>query len=274
MKVPIQTTFFDRYEMNTANTEIKRWGIVVIQSLNSEDIKTGESLYKDILRYKCYSKKESFSSFYNVHSVQDFRSAIRNIENSLIEGDILTLQVETHGCDEGIGLSCGETLKWKDFYDIIRTLNVKTGHLLFIIMAMCKSIAMISSINPEERAPYRAFICTTRLVNADEIYRGFMAFYENYFNLLDIAQALKALQEEVKDENGFSPFQVLTAESVFDETFNPNRTNFTEVVKAQLTRLNIPISATTESVMSNDLQKLLAELHDKFYNYYNFKDLY
>ena len=274
MKVPIQTTFFDRYEMNTANTEIKRWGIVVIQSLNSEDIKTGESLYKDILRYKCYSKKESFSSFYNVHSVQDFRSAIRNIENSLIEGDILTLQVETHGCDEGIGLSCGETLKWKDFYDIIRTLNVKTGHLLFIIMAMCKSIAMISSINPEERAPYRAFICTTRLVNADEIYRGFMAFYENYFNLLDIAQALKALQEEVKDKNGFSPFQALTAESVFDETFDPNRTNFTEVVKAQLTRLNIPISATTESVMSNDLQKLLAELHDKFYNYYNFKDLY
>lgn len=260
--------------MNTASTEIKQWGIVVIQSLNYEDIKTGESLYKDILRYKCYSKKESFSSFYNVHSVQDFRSAIKDIENSLIEGDILTLQVETHGCDEGIGLSCGEILKWKDFYDIIRPLNVKTGHLLFIIMAMCKSVAMISSINPEERAPYRAFIYTTRLVNADEIYRGFVAFYENYFNLLDIAQALKALQEEVKDENGFSPFQALTAESVFDETFDPNRTNFTEVVKAELTRLNIPISASTESVMSNDLQKLLTELHDKFYNYYNFKDLY
>ena len=260
--------------MNTASTEIKRWGIVVIQSLNPEDTKTGESLYRDILRYKCYSKKESFSSFYDVHSIQDFRSAIRGIENSLIEGDILSLQIETHGCDEGIGLSCGELLKWRDFYDIIRPLNVKTGHLLFIIMAMCKSIAMISSINPEERAPYRAFICTTRLVNADEIYRGFMAFYENYFNLLDIAQALKALQEEVKDKNGFSPFQALTAESVFDETFDPNRTNFTEVVKAQLTRLNIPISAATESAMSNKLQKLLAELHDKFYDYYNFKDLY
>ena len=245
--------------MNTASTEIKRWGIVVIQSLNPEDTKTGESLYRDILRYKCYSKKESFSSFYDVHSIQDFRSAIRDIENSLIEGDILSLQIETHGCDEGIGLSCGELLKWRDFYDIIRPLNVKTGHLLFIIMAMCKSIAMISSINPEERAPYRAF---------------FMAFYDNYFNLLDIAQALKALQEEVKDKNGFSPFQALTAESVFDETFDPNRTNFTEVVKTQLTRLNIPISAATESAMSNNLQKLLAELHDKFYDYYNFKDLY
>lgn len=260
--------------MNRPNTEIKRWGIVVIQWLNPDDFKTGEHLYKDILQYKNLSKKESFTSYYNVHSVHDFRSAIRDIENSLIEGDILTLQIETHGCDEGLGLSRGELLKWKDFYDTIRPLNVKTGHLLFIVMAMCKSIAMISSIKPEERAPYRAFVCTTRPVSADEIYRGFMAFYENYFNLLDIVQALKAIQEEVKNINGFSPFQALTAESVFDETFDPNRTNFSEVVEDQLTRLNIPITETTKSIMKKYLRKLLSELHDKFYDYYNFKDMY
>ena len=85
---------------------------------------------------------------------------------------------------------------------------------------------MISSINPELRAPYRAIICTTRPVSADEIYRGFIAFYENYYNLLDIIEAIKAIQEEVKDSNGFSPFQALTAESVFNETFDPNRTNY------------------------------------------------
>ena len=260
--------------MNRPNTEIKRWGIIVIQSLNPDDFKTGEHLYKDILQYKNLNKKESFSSLHIIHSIQDFCSTIKDIENSLIEGDILTLQIETHGCDEGIGLSSGELLKWKDFYDIVRPLNVKTGHLLFIAMAMCKSIAMISSINPEERAPYRAFICTTRPVSADEIYRGFMAFYENYFNLLDIIEAIKAIQEEVKNPNGSSPFQALTAESVFDETFDPNRTNFTEVVEAQLTRLNIPITETTKSIMKDYLRRLLSELHDKFYDHYNFKDMY
>jgi hypothetical protein len=141
-------------------------------------------------------------------------------------------------------------------------------------MAMCKSIAMISSINPELRAPYRAIICTTRPVSADEIYRGFIAFYENYYNLLDIIEAIKAIQEEVKDSNGFSPFQALTAESVFNETFDPNRTNFTEVVKAQLTQLNIPVTETTKSIMEKHLRKLLSDIHDNFYDYYNFKDLY
>ena len=259
--------------MNKPDTEIKRWGIVVIQSLYPEDTKTGENLYKEILQYKTYSKKESFSSFYDVNSIQAFRSAIQDIEDSLIEGDILTLQIETHGGDEGIGLNNGELLKWKDFYDIIRPLNIKTGHLLFVVMAMCKSIAMISTINPEERAPYRAFICTTRIVYSDEIYEGFVVFYEKYFNLLDIVQALKALQEKVKDSNGYSPFQILTAESVFDEIFNPDR-NISELVESQLERLNLPNTEITNSIISKSLRNLFKKLHNKFYDYYNFKDIY
>lgn len=259
--------------MNKPNTEIKRWGIIVIQSLYPIDVKTGENLYNDILRYKVFSQKESFSSFYDVNSSDDFRLAIQDIEKTLAEGDIITLQIETHGCDNGVEFNNGEIIKWKDFYDIIRPLNIKTGHLLFVVMAMCKSIAMISAINPEKRAPYRAFICTTREVSSDEIYRGFLAFYEKYFNLLDISQALNALQNEVKDNSGYSPFQALSAESVFDETYNPN-INISELVDNQLERLNIPKTEITKTMMLDSIQSLLKELHDKFYDYYNFRDLY
>ena len=245
--------------MNKPDTEIKRCGIVVIQSLYSHDVKTGENLYNDVLKYKSYSRKDSFSYFYNVHSIDEFCSAAQ--------------EIETHGSNDGIGLNNREVLKWEDFYDIIRPLNIKTGHLLFVVMAMCKSIAMISAINPEERAPYRAFICTTRNVTSDEICRGFLAFYDKYFNLLDISQALAGLQNEVKDDNGYSPFQALSAESVFDETFNPNR-NISSLVDNQLKQLNIPITDSTKSIMAYYIQQLLENLHNRFYNYYNFKDLY
>ena len=109
--------------MNKPNTEIKRWGIIVVQSLNPNDVKTGEILYHDVLQYKEYYKRESFSSFYDVNSSDDFHLAVQDIEKSLSEGTILTLQLETHGCDEGIGFNNGEILKWKDFYNIIRTLH-------------------------------------------------------------------------------------------------------------------------------------------------------
>ena len=48
--------------MNKPNTEIKRWGIIVVQSLTPNDVKTGEILYHDVLQYKEYHKRESFSS--------------------------------------------------------------------------------------------------------------------------------------------------------------------------------------------------------------------
>ena len=50
-------------------------------------------------------------------------------------------------------------------------------------MAMCKSISMISAIDPEKRAPYRAFICTTRVFSSDEIYRVFLAFANDFDDL-------------------------------------------------------------------------------------------
>lgn len=56
------------FYMNKSNTEVKRWGIVVVQSLTSNDVKTGEILYHDVLQYKEYHKRESFSSFYDVNS--------------------------------------------------------------------------------------------------------------------------------------------------------------------------------------------------------------
>ena len=46
------------FVMNKPNTEIKRWGIVVVQSLNPNDVKTGENLYHDVLQYKEYHKRE------------------------------------------------------------------------------------------------------------------------------------------------------------------------------------------------------------------------
>jgi hypothetical protein len=259
--------------MNNAKTEIKRWGIVVIQSLGDKDIKTGEQLFNDILRFKQYCQKESFASFYDVHSVAEFEDALKCTLKSLNSGDIVTLQIEAHGNDNGIVLSNGEIVSWKHFYDLIRPINIEIGHLLIVVMAMCKSIAMISSIDPLKRAPYRAFICTTRDVTAEEIVNAFSAFYQEYFNLLDIVKAMHALQCEVVDSNGYSPFQLLSAECVFDETFSDLR-NVDSLAMSHLIREDKRITTSSLSQKAEELKHFLKKTHDISYNYYNFKDLY
>lgn len=259
--------------MNNPDSDIKQWGIIVFQSLSYDDIKTGEILYNDILRYKNHYNKECFTNFYNVNSVKEFYAKIKIVENTLNEGDILTLQIETHGHDDGIAFSNGDILSWKDFYDIIRPINIKTGHLLLLVLAMCNSIAMMSYINPEQRAPYRAVICTTRNVSADEIERGFNAFYDNYFNLLDTFKALSYLQKEIKDSNGVSPFQILSAESIFDETLLRQKISH-ELVENQLTRQNLPNTEENRVMIENTIKNGLKEIHEKFYDFYNFRDIY
>lgn len=260
-------------KMNDANTDIKRWGIVVIQSLGSLDMKTGELLYNDILRYKRYSQKESFASFYDVHSVEEFENALRCTLESLKTGDILTLQIEAHGNDNGIVLSNGDIISWKHFYDLIRPINIEIGHLLIVVMAMCKSIAMISSIDPLKRAPYRAFVCTTRDVTAEEIVNAFSAFYQEYFNMLDIVKAMKALQKEVVDSNGYTPFQLQTAETIFDETFS-NFRFIDSIAMNQLIREGKRITTLSLSQKVDELKRFFKETHDICYDHYNFKDLY
>lgn len=96
----------------------------MVQSLNPNDVKTGEILYYDVLQYKEYHKRESFSSFYDVNSSDDFHLAVLDIEKSLLEGNILTLQLETYGCDEGVGFNNGEILKWKEYTEEKQTKDV------------------------------------------------------------------------------------------------------------------------------------------------------
>lgn len=54
--------------MNKPNTEIKRWAIIVKQSLLPNGVRTGEILYHDVLKYEEYHKSKFFSSFYDVNS--------------------------------------------------------------------------------------------------------------------------------------------------------------------------------------------------------------
>lgn len=259
--------------MNTPDTEIKRWGIVVIQSIPKNERQTGTQLYEDLLRYKPIMDGNVFCEFIDVVGKNDFESAFSYILSKLEEGDILTIHVEAHGSVDGIALSSGDIVEWKEFYDLIRPINIKTGHLLFIVMAMCYSIAMISNINIEQRAPYRAFICTTREMYPDELYEGFISFYDKFCNLLDVVNAMSALQKEVRDDNGYSPFQILTSENVFDETLSVTR-NIDEICVNQLNQLGQPISPENIERIRCQIRELFVELHSKYADYYNFRDLY
>ncbi len=263
--------------MNTPDTEITHNGIIVIQSLKDNERKTGDELHKDILQYKKYLHKDSFVEFYNVTTVMEFIKTLENIEKTMSIGMIFSLHLETHGSENGIHLSSGECMTWKQFFDNIRPINIKMGHLLIVIMAMCKGGRIMSCIEPSKRAPYNAFIGAFRDITVDEVSRGFSAFYGKYTNMLDIVAGMEALEVEI---DGINPskktFWCYSAESIFDSIFNPDRDprHFNKMVREQL--FNHIIRGETDYTWAHveyDIRNFLKETSDKYRDYYCFKDI-
>lgn len=263
--------------MNTPDTEITSNGIIVIQSLKETEKKTGDELHDDILRYKKYLHEDTFVQMYNVSTVSEFTERVKSIENSMTEGMMFTLHLETHGSDEGIYLSSGEYVTWKLFFDAIGPINIKMCNLLVVTMAMCKGGAILSYIEPEKRAPYLVFVASHRDLTVDEVSRGFSAFYNEYTRQLDITKGMDALTLEI---DGTSPKKYtiwrFTSEEVFDLTFNPDRDpeNFKLIVERQLANHKARGEAhyTLKKVEKN-IRMILKETTDKYKDYYCFKDI-
>jgi hypothetical protein len=256
--------------MNKPETEIVRKGIIVIQSLGDYDRKTGKELYHDILQYKQYSHEDSFVKFNSVSTKDEFLSMLNTIYSNMQEGDIFTLHIETHGSNEGIHLSSGDVVTWIEFSDTIRPINIKMGHLLVVVMAMCKGTAFVMGIKPEERAPYRAFIASPKNVPEDDIARGFSAFYNEYYNVLDISAAMNALKNEIGDT-----FELYTAEWVFDKVFDPDRypAFFNSMVTNIFNEKRIADFTITIEKVREDIRDILLKTREHR-DYYCFVDLY
>ncbi|WP_165021207.1 hypothetical protein [Dysgonomonas sp. ZJ279] len=263
--------------MNAPDTEITLKGIIVIQSLKDSERKTGDELNNDILQYNKYMHADSFVKFYNVKTIREFTNTLNLIQKQMSKGEIFTLHLETHGSEDGIHLASGECLKWTQFFNSIRPINIKMSHLLIIVMAMCKGVAILSCIEPEKRAPYRAFIGAHRDITEDEVARGFSAFYSSYTNMLDIVEGMKALDIEIDGENsGSKTFWCFSAERTFDATFNPDRDpkHFNKIVTEQF--FNHIIKGETHYTWAQveyNLRNFFKETSDQYRDYYCFKDV-
>lgn len=253
------------------DTQIERYEIIVIQSLNNGELKTGGSLYNDILKYKQFVKNNIITTFYSVSSRKEFKELLRSIEKDIPSNHILTLHLETHGCNEGIGLSSGDLIGWKELFSLTRPINVKTSNLLMIVLSMCNGAAISSFVEPTKRCPYRAFLGFEHEMKAGVLEEAFHAFYETYDNLLDIDIALEQMNSVLPKE--YKPW-FYTAESIFDKVLNPdtNPDSFRNVIAANYTGYNNRGEPVSKEQFEEEVRQFFIKTANENRAYYNFKD--
>lgn len=263
-------------ELLSPDIDINKFRIAVIESLPDSESKTGTKLYEGEL-IPLTLKDESFTaSLHVVKDIVDFKRTIDEIAESLGGDELVTLHIEAHGAGEnGIRLASGDNLSWKVFMDECRKLNDMLSGLLVVTLSMCYSIPILGSIDPTQRAPFKAILLTNKDVTVDEVERGFTAFYDSYKNLLDVFKATSIIRDEVnKGDETTSPFHLMVADHIFDLLTNPDRDpdGFAHIVNDTFCRLKAQYPEYTKERTEKEIRAMLNDLAKKGRDYFLYRD--
>lgn len=255
--------------------EITKEGIVIIQWLNNSDPQLGEDLYTKI-KNKEGERDNYFVEFYKVEKKEEFISVMRYLISKTTKGTLFTLHIVAHGYEKGIGLNVTNFILWKELFEFTRELNIIMGNNLLLVLSSCVGGGVLSYIEPEKRAPYRAIIANTREVFMKDALHGFTAFYNKFYNILDFKIALEALNKSIDFSVEIEPgkkkteFFVMTAEKSFNEIFNPERDPvfFERIVN----KLMPPNPEIPQELRLEKAKDILRERGEKLKPYFTFLD--
>lgn len=258
--------------------EIRHIRIEIIQFLRETDEQQGINLYKEI------KKIESEDSIYKVtlHKVHDkngFLNAIDEIYHTIDEPSLVTLHIDSHGCEEGIGIDhTANFVSWQELYAHIRPINIKVHNTLMLVMSVCEGGGIMTKLEPRERAPFMAFIANTRPVSFKDAAIGFPLFYKYYRTPLDFPTALKDLNKSIDftillpDGREKAEFFVYSSRELFEQLMNPDRDpdNFKKIALSQT--YSDPLMTDEEKITV--ARKIIIRQAEQFRHYFNFQDLY
>ena len=260
-----------------SDNEIIRFGVAIIESIPDGEMHTGRMIYEDIMLPKRYADDTLFYDYYTAKTVSEFEDAVHTIINKHQDNEMLALHVEAHGCEDGVSLASGELLDWKGFLNLCRDLNNELNGLLCVTTALCYSISLMAAIDPANRAPFKAVVITRRPVIANEILKGYTAYFSIYRNILDIGPAKEAMRKVVNSgDEASSPFEMITAEWLFDQITNPDRDPdaFMHIVNKWFCIKKSEDSTYTRERVESEIRSLFENLVKNGRDFFLYKDIF
>lgn|SRR5574343_46534 len=168
--------------------------IIIIESLFVDDYKTGTELFNDtVKRYIEFHKKtELRHELHEVSSKDEFVELINTItENIESYPPGLLIHIEAHGASDqsGIIFTDRSLALWKILQDAFISLNVKLNNQLYVSLATCFGRNFYLTVDLNKKAPFRAFISSSKKMTVGEILRDYGYLMEELIETGDLIEA-------------------------------------------------------------------------------------
>jgi hypothetical protein len=171
--------------------------IVVIESLESHEVRTGEILY-DFLQLKVKNHDLTLPIQYvTCENKFEFLSLLKHYAaHAKTSGNVPLVHVECHG-DERMGLefSNGSQLTWSELSDSLTELNRATRFNLLAVFSACYGAHFLGRIQSISPSPCWAMVAPSHEVNPADILRAFRVFYSVLLGKRDVTQAVNEIRK-------------------------------------------------------------------------------
>lgn len=195
--------------------EIKKFGILMFESLSGSDTKNGKKLTEEILRYKQFEEEVLSVEYFDVNNKLEFLKLLdTKVDEAICENHFYFIHLEIHGYEGGVQLKSGENVSWEELFPFFRRLNVHYRNHLILYLGVCKSASLIQFIKPEMRAPFGSALTSAKDIKNSDLLIGFEAFYTKFFFSFDIPLSLDEYNNKIENED--SRLHLLTSENSFD----------------------------------------------------------
>jgi hypothetical protein len=170
----------------------------VVESLRKNDrIKTGSELYASYLSPLARRMRLRADEPYVVASQLDLVRALAMIRRE-VETERLSpfLQIEAHGCLEGMETGNGDFIVWEALGSLLQPINQASENNLFVGASMCRGAWMFRALTrcgPFDRAPFWAMVGPTEDISPQQALAGFGEFYRVVLHDQDSERAMQGL---------------------------------------------------------------------------------
>lgn len=247
--------------------DVKRFGIIIFESLPDEDVKTGYELYSSTLTNKTYEENFLYIEYIDLNDKEHFLKELLRVANEAIDNNYFYfLHFEIHGFNGGLILKNNDEVFWHELLPIFQMINIHYLNTLGIYLAVCEGASLIKEINPMARSPFGFIVASTQKIIETDLAIGFEQFYKKFFFSFELPESLEQYNSIIKNEK--SKLSLVTSQycidtlcdieretadkekllKILDETFNKHDPNFK----------NLP-----ESVVHEVLEKELYEIFEE-----------
>lgn len=200
--------------------EVKKFSIIIIESLRPTDIKAGSILHQNTIKSITAKEKSLTSELHVISTKKELFELLEQLKKEAYEENhFFTLHFQVHGDDGRIQLSSYEIISWKELFPVFREINIRFNNLLSIQLSTCFGASIIQFIDPNKRAPFRAIVGTVDAVYQTDVLH-FDSFYNDFFFNFAPYEATSILNNAINPDQ--KTFHCITADECIKKFEAPN----------------------------------------------------